>query len=54
MSNQFDYGSWGQSAGKPRNIVDLPGQRDDYKAAVKYVGTLPGVDPNNIIIWGSS
>jgi len=50
----FDYRYWGESDGQPRNIVDVPSQQDDYKAAISAVKTMPGVDGDRIVIWGTS
>jgi fermentation-respiration switch protein FrsA (DUF1100 family) len=50
----FDYRSWGESAGTPRNVLDLPRQLADWRAAVSTARHLPGIDPNRVVLWGSS
>lgn len=50
----FDYRYWGQSAGTPRNIIDVNLQQADYEAAIAAAKTLPGVDSSRIAIWGTS
>lgn len=50
----FDYRNFGLSSGEPRQLVSLKGQIADYRSAVAYARTLPGVDPEQIVLWGVS
>jgi fermentation-respiration switch protein FrsA (DUF1100 family) len=50
----FDYRGFGRSAGMPRQVVSVPGQLEDWSAAIAFARTLPGVDPARIATWGSS
>jgi uncharacterized protein len=50
----FDYRHFGDSEGEPRQLLDIGRQHDDWRAAVAYTRTLPGVDPERIVLWGSS
>ncbi|CAG8074173.1 unnamed protein product [Penicillium salamii] len=50
----YDNRCWGDSEGMPRNHVDPILQTRDYFDAFNFVKTLPDVDPENIIYWGSS
>lgn len=50
----FDYRGFGASAGDPRQVISLPGQVADYRAAVRTAADLPGVDPARIVLWGVS
>jgi uncharacterized protein len=50
----FDYRGWGESDGQPRQVIDIPGQLDDWRAAIAFTRTLHGVDPDRIAVWGSS
>jgi pimeloyl-ACP methyl ester carboxylesterase len=50
----FDYRHFGASSGQPRQLASLKRQVRDYHAAVKYARTLPGVDPQRIVVWGVS
>ncbi|MEJ7832161.1 MAG: alpha/beta hydrolase [Nocardioides sp.] len=50
----FDYRGFGTSEGEPRQAVSHRRQRQDYHAAVAHARTLPGVDPDRIVLWGTS
>jgi uncharacterized protein len=50
----FDYRHFGASAGEPRQLVSIPRQLEDYAAAIAFARTLEGVDPERIVLWGSS
>jgi len=38
----------------PRQVVDHRRHREDYHAAVAHTRALPGVDPDRIVLWGTS
>jgi uncharacterized protein len=50
----FDYRGFGESTGEPRHVITRKGQREDWRAAIAYVRTLPGIDPTKVILWGTS
>lgn len=50
----FDYRHWGESTGQPRELLDISLQHDDYRAAIEFARGLPGVDPEKVVLWGSS
>lgn len=50
----FDYRSFGLSEGKPRQVVSVPRQLDDIRAAIGHLRSLPEVDPDRVALWGSS
>jgi len=50
----FDYRGFGTSDGTPRQRVSYRRQREDYHAAVAAARALPGVDPQRIVLWGTS
>lgn len=50
----FDYRRFGDSEGEPRQLIDIKSQHDDWRAAIAYARTLPGIDPERIVLWGSS
>jgi fermentation-respiration switch protein FrsA (DUF1100 family) len=50
----FDYRGWGASDGQPRQVIDIAGQLEDWRAAIEFARGLDGVDPDRIALWGSS
>jgi pimeloyl-ACP methyl ester carboxylesterase len=50
----FDYRGWGASDGQPRQVIDIGGQLDDWRAAIGLARSLDGVEPDRIALWGSS
>jgi pimeloyl-ACP methyl ester carboxylesterase len=50
----FDYRGFGTSEGEPRQVVDHRRHREDYQAVVDHVRALPGIDPDRIVLWGTS
>ncbi len=50
----FDYRHFGASDGEPRQLLSIPRQLEDYAAAISFARSLPGVDPDRIVAWGSS
>ena len=50
----FDYRSFGESGGEPRQVVSVRGQLEDWRAAIRFARGLEGVDPDRVALWGSS
>ncbi len=50
----FDYRHFGGSEGEPRQILDIKKQQQDWHAAIRFARGLSGVDPQRIILWGTS
>lgn len=50
----FDYRGFGDSAGEPRQLLDVSMQHDDWKAALSFARSLPGIDANKVVAWGTS
>lgn len=50
----FDYRGFGDSAGTPRQVLDVPNQHADWRAALAHARTLPGIDPERVVAWGTS
>jgi hypothetical protein len=50
----FDNRNFGASDGEPRQEIDPWEQIRDYRHAVTFMTTLPGIDRNRIGVWGSS
>jgi uncharacterized protein len=50
----FDYRSFGASTGEPRQLIDWRRHREDYRGAIAFARGLEGVDPDRIVLWGTS
>lgn len=50
----FDYRHFGASDGQPRQLLDIGRQLDDWRSALDHTRSLPGVDPDRVIAWGTS
>lgn len=50
----FDNRNFGASDGEPRQEIDPWAQVRDYRHAITYACTLPGIDRERIGVWGSS
>ncbi len=50
----FDYRHFGTSDGEPRQLLSIPRQLEDYASAIAFARSLEGVDPDRIVVWGSS
>ena len=50
----FDYRCFGDSTGEPRQFAWPSRHREDYRAAVEFARGLDGVDPERIVLWGTS
>lgn len=53
----FDYRGFGVSdnkQGAPRQLVDIPGQLDDWRQVINFVKQQSFVDTQNMVFWGSS
>jgi pimeloyl-ACP methyl ester carboxylesterase len=50
----FDYRNFGASSGEPRQYGVPPRHRDDYRSAVAFARQIEGVDPDRIVLWGTS
>jgi len=50
----FDYRHLGDSGGEPRQLVWIPYQLEDTRAAVAYARGLEEVDSTRVALWGTS
>ncbi|MFV0253731.1 MAG: alpha/beta hydrolase [Beutenbergiaceae bacterium] len=50
----YDNRNLGASGGEPRGEITPWQQIDDFRNAITYAQSLPGVDPGRVGIWGSS
>jgi dienelactone hydrolase len=50
----FDYRHFGASDGEPRQLLDINRQLQDWEAAIGYARSLPELDADRIVTWGTS
>src|SRR3954453_11513502 len=50
----FDYRGFGGSSGEPRQLLSIPRQLDDWRAALSFARGLDGIDPGRVAAWGTS
>jgi dienelactone hydrolase len=50
----FDYRHFGTSEGEPRQLMFISYQLEDYRAAIEYARGRKEVDPEKIVVWGTS
>ena len=50
----YDYRHFGDSEGQPRQMYDTLYQLDDLRAAVAYARSRSEIDPEKIVLWGTS
>lgn len=49
----FDYRHWGGSTGKPRELVSVRQQLEDWYSVVAHIKQCNFVDSHQIILWGT-
>ena len=50
----FDYRYWGGSTGRPRELVSLKSQLEDWRTMLMHVGQRKSIDSRKIVLWGIS
>jgi pimeloyl-ACP methyl ester carboxylesterase len=50
----FDYRYFGDSDGEPRELLSIRRQREDWQAAVAFARSLPDIDRDRVVLWGTS
>ena len=50
----YDYRCFGESEGEPRQLMNIADQLDDLRAAVAYARSRAEIDPDRIVLWGTS
>lgn len=50
----FDYRTFGDSEGEPRNLVDPDRHVADWRAAIAHARSLPTINRDRIALWGTS
>lgn len=51
---RFDYRRFGESTGEPRQHINPWDQIEDYRNALTFAETLPGIDHSRTGVWGIS
>ncbi|AGH36755.1 alpha/beta hydrolase [Acinetobacter baumannii] len=50
----FDYRYWDGSTGKPREMISINSQLEDWKTMIQYASTCKFIDNRRIVLWGTS
>lgn len=50
----FDYRYFGASDGRPRQLLSVPAQLADWRAAIAAVRAIDGIDTGRVALWGTS
>lgn len=50
----FDYRYFGDSDGKPRQLMTPKNEIGDYLSALNFARCLDGIDPGRMCLWGTS
>ncbi len=50
----FDYRNFGDSSGTPRHWVNPRRHQQDWRKALAFVRSLPDIDADRVILWGTS
>lgn len=50
----FDYRYWGGSTGRPRELVSIKLQLDDWRTMIAHVFTRKSIDHRRIVLWGTA
>lgn len=50
----FDYRHFGASTGQPRQLLDVRRQQEDYRSVIAWARSTAGIDPDRIVLWGTS
>lgn len=50
----FDYRYFGRSEGEPRQLIWIPSQLADWRAAVRYARGRAEIDAGRVALWGTS
>ena len=49
----FDYRYWGGSTGRPRELISIDAQLDDWMMMISHLSERKSIDVNNMILWGT-
>jgi uncharacterized protein len=48
----FDYRYWGGSTGRPRELVSLSAQLEDWRTMISHLSERQSIDADRMILWG--
>lgn len=48
----FDYRYWGGSTGRPRELVSLKEQLDDWRIMIAHLSERQSIDSQQMVLWG--
>jgi len=49
----FDYRYWGGSTGRPRELISLDLQLEDWRMMIAHLSARKSIDTTKIILWGT-
>lgn len=49
----FDYRYWGGSTGRPRELVSIQSQLEDWRTMISHILERKSVDSGRIVLWGT-
>lgn len=50
----FDYRYWGGSTGRPRELVSIKQQLEDWRTMISHVAERKSINPRKMILWGTA
>lgn len=50
----FDYRYWGGSTGRPRELVNIKAQLEDWQTMISHLHQRKSIDARRIVLWGTS
>ena len=50
----FDYRYWGGSTGRPRELVSISAQLDDWRTMIRHIQERKSIDSKRIVLWGTA
>ena len=50
----FDYRYWGGSTGRPRELVSIKKQLEDWRTMINHLKERKSIDSRRIVLWGTA
>ncbi len=50
----FDYRYWGGSTGRPRELVSIKKQLEDWRTMINHLKERKSIDNRRIVLWGTA